>query len=58
MQERDVSLAFCDPEDSENRRKGCQNGWGYGNKRVRLAQSSEEGVRLWRSHVQFVGKKE
>ena len=58
MQERDVSFAFCDPEDSENRRKGCQDGWGYGNKRVRLAQSSEGGVRLWRSRVQFAGKNE
>ena len=58
MQERDVSFAFCDPEDSENRRKGCQDGWGYGNKRVRLAQSSETGVRLWRLRVQFVGKNE
>ena len=58
MQERDVILTLCNPADSEDRRKGCQDSWGYGNKRVRLAQSSEEGVRLWRSHVQFVEKKE
>jgi len=41
MQGRDVGLTLCDTENSENRRKSCQNGWGYGNKRVRLVQTSE-----------------
>ena len=53
-----MRLTLCDPKDAENGRKGCQNGWWYGNKRVRLVQSSEGGVRLWRLHVQFVGKNE
>ena len=53
-----MRLTLCDPKDAENGRKGCQNGWWYGNKRVRLAQSSERGVRLWRLHVQFVEKNE
>ena len=53
-----MGLTLCETEYPGNRRKGCQNGWGYGNKRVRLAQSSETGVRLWRLRVQFVGKNE